>query len=304
MPNLVMTYQCNDDCSYCFVEERNDTCLNIEKVIRLLPLISDFKQRDVNLVGGEPTLNPDFMRIVELLVGEGFKVRIFTNGRISMQIIEELQNLDGEFTLAVNRTRPSLSDELKTLYRKLGHRIQLTATIYRPDISLGHLFDEILTYRLEHYYRVGIALPIWPDGQNTFLKPELYPQTAGQLFAEIQIGVQYDIRPNFDCGFPLCFFTPKQRQYLIDHQVQFHSHCGPIPDIGPDLNVIPCFPLAKFRQPIEQGWNWQKSRQLFVKSMKDYKASLLFEQCRDCKAINSEKCNGGCAALRLMLNKV
>jgi len=79
MPNLVLTYLCNNQCPYCFAESRQERHqFSLEQVRHLVPLLKQVNSGGVNLVGGEPTLNRSFLPILELLLTEGLQVNIFT----------------------------------------------------------------------------------------------------------------------------------------------------------------------------------------------------------------------------------
>jgi MoaA/NifB/PqqE/SkfB family radical SAM enzyme len=300
MPNLVLTYRCNSDCQFCFARGQNqETDLTIEKANRLLPFIQSFGRSEVNLLGGEPTLNPDFLSILKLLLVEGFKVRVFTNGKLHKSLIEQLQSIDGEFSFCVNRTDYQLTPEIIQLYRKLGYLTQLAVTIFKPHQNIDHLLDEILTYKLNRQYRLGVAMPIWPKRQNRYLPPNLYQTVANELFPFIQKGVQRDIQAGFDCGFPSCFYNADQKQYFKNNNIQYNSRCGAIPDISSDFIAIPCFPLAQFRESIFERPTWQELQPRLEGHFKHQRIEPLWEKCSDCEELPLGRCCGGCVALRL-----
>lgn len=301
MPNLVLTNKCYNGCAFCFVDSKKDGAfLTYKKVQTLLPFIRSFDRESIHLLGGEPTLNPEFIEILKGLLLEKFKVKIFTNGKLPTKLIERLQCLhDGEFCFCVNRTNPHLAPRIVRLYRKLGYRISLSVTIFQPHQIVDHILNEIDTYRLDRQYRIGIALPIWPDRQNLYLHPKDYHLMAEELFTFIQKGVTLGIRPTFDCGFPYCFFNEEQKRYFEDNGIDFASHCGVIPDIGPDFSAMPCFPLAKLRQAVSKNSDWQELQQRFEDTLKTERYEPLFKKCRKCVEFRSGGCSGGCAALRI-----
>ena len=211
-----------------------------------------------------------------------------------------LQNInDGEFSFCVNRTDPRLADGIVELYRRLGHRVQLGLTLFESQQSMTHIHDEIITYRLKKHIRIGIALPAASNNENTYVVPEDYTEISPVLFEFIRQGIESGIRVSFDCGFPYCFFTKDQREYLEKHDIEFASNCGIIPDITPDESVIPCFPLANFKQGITDTSNWENVEKRFKVILESATHHPLFNNCRDCVELESEKCGGGCRALRL-----
>jgi len=82
---LALTYRCNLDCPYCYQDARQRTTAGdmtidglrrIERGIR-----SSFRIRPrLYLFGGEPTLHPDFLEILEFLAAKGYNLSLTTNG--------------------------------------------------------------------------------------------------------------------------------------------------------------------------------------------------------------------------------
>ena len=300
MPNLILTYRCNNNCEFCFADsEYQKKEISLDELNQLLPFLHSFKRESIRLVGGEPTLNPDFIEIMNFLFQQGFKVNIFTNGKLQTHLIEKLKTIQEEFHFCVNRTNPILTSEIIQFYQKLGYRIQLSVTFFQTSQSVDHILDEILTYKLDRQYRLGIALPIFPGRQNQYLHPNDYLLASEKLFAFFKKGIQSDIRPSFDCGFPYCFFNEEQKRYFEENNIQFFSNCGIIPDITPDFFAIHCFPLAYFKQPVSDNMTWQILQQKFDTTLNACKYEPIFEKCKECKELHTKKCSGGCMSLRL-----
>ena len=301
MPNLILTYQCHNHCEFCFVEAPNDSPqLSLSAVKTLLPFLRSFGRDTLHLLGGEPTLNPAFLPILQCLLGEGFQVKIFTNGHLSPDLVHQLQCLpDEDFHFCVNRTNRRLTPAIINFYQKLGYRVQLGVTFFQINQSAEHIYREILEYRLRPEFRVGIALPIWPHFQNAYLHPDEYDQVAGQIFRLFTQVIPLGLRPEFDCGFPDCFFSDEQKNFLEANNIEFHSNCGIIPDLRPDLTAIPCFPLARFAVPVSSSSRWNLLRQQLTQQWQALQFKSLFMKCQDCEAFYTGRCCGGCAALRL-----
>ena len=99
MANLILTYGCNNLCDFCFSEKDKLEELLPNQLNNLLPLIYSSKRKSINLVGGEPTLNPFFLEILIRLLEKNYEVKIFTNGRIPVSLVSEMQNIsNGSFS--------------------------------------------------------------------------------------------------------------------------------------------------------------------------------------------------------------
>lgn len=78
---------CNFNCDYCCAQQsvfRNQsTCddfINIDQVINYLDKFIDPKQFMIQITGGEPTLHPDFEKLLTSLINRNYYGSILTNG--------------------------------------------------------------------------------------------------------------------------------------------------------------------------------------------------------------------------------
>jgi len=82
--DLKITYQCNNSCRLCVQGDKrrrfpeNPTLRSLKKILKEQRETCD----EVVFTGGEPTVHPDFLRLVRAAKGDGYKVQIQTNGRM------------------------------------------------------------------------------------------------------------------------------------------------------------------------------------------------------------------------------
>jgi uncharacterized radical SAM superfamily Fe-S cluster-containing enzyme len=85
LPIVPITSACNLDCPICYTHNKNDgawhmSAAELEAVLRHLRAAAP-ERRIINITGGEPTMHPDFARLIELCVREGIhRVTISTHG--------------------------------------------------------------------------------------------------------------------------------------------------------------------------------------------------------------------------------
>ena len=100
--SLSITNRCNLNCEYCYKSVRTDGCIKeipfdtIKLFIDKLQKIEGYKDylSSVQLLGGEPTLHPDFINICSYLISQGLDVRVSTNGTVtSILQSKELEKL-------------------------------------------------------------------------------------------------------------------------------------------------------------------------------------------------------------------
>jgi len=301
MPNLVLTTACRNACPFCFARNAgNPEYMDFDFVRSRMAWAVRSGMRRIHLVGGEPAMHPRFTDIVDLLIHSGIEVTIFTDGALPDETVRYLQNLpDASLLFSVNRSVIPLSDRIIRFYQSLGYRVKLNVTLYRPDQDIRYLFDEITTYRLIPEYRLSLAMPVHPDFSNAYLLPEMYTRTAEALFPPIQEGAGRGIRPTFDCGFPLCFFSDTQRRWLEEHDIVFQSLCGVVPDLMPDGRALHCFPLSHISRPVDRYPDLSGLKEVLKEDLNRLRERTLFAHCRTCDYFECNVCSGGCAAFRI-----
>ncbi|MCX6142123.1 MAG: 4Fe-4S cluster-binding domain-containing protein [Ignavibacteriales bacterium] len=300
MPNLILTSSCNNKCAYCFTNGAFLEDLTLKNLKEISPFISSFQNKKLNILGGEPSLNPEFITILQYLLSEEYELLIFTNGDISPSILVQLQGLMcGGLEFVVNRTDNLLTANTIRFYKALGHRIKIGLTIFKSGQYVQHALREIEEYRLRKAIRIGIALPSYVLSSNTFLSREAYPQISNEIFPFLVECIGKGIRPEFDCGFPYCFFTDEQKDFFRDNAVDFASNCGLIPDILPNQTVVPCFPLARFTTGIDRKSSWAITKDEMDVSIAGVRGKSLYEACSACEYMESLQCSKGCAAFHV-----
>ena len=85
MTNILLTYRCNLHCSYCFANEfvnKENKDITISNFLKAVSFVTKSENADVGLIGGEPTLHPGFLEIMELLIANQrvSQISLFTNG--------------------------------------------------------------------------------------------------------------------------------------------------------------------------------------------------------------------------------
>lgn len=79
---ISLTFRCNYNCGYC--SQKFNGMEILRKETNFIGWVRFFKRfpekiREVYVSGGEPTLHPDFVRIVKFLLSEGYMVKVFSN---------------------------------------------------------------------------------------------------------------------------------------------------------------------------------------------------------------------------------
>ena len=248
MANIVLTTDCQRNCSYCFAkdgkqEPESFTWDNFKKVVDFIAT----GPKVVNLLGGEPTLHEKFIDFLEYLVDEDFRVQVFTNGIVSDDKIDKLKNLIDDKDLDENQllfcvNAHKLDVKQNNFLKNFNTLSYISNTIFDKDTDLSFLPKIIEEFKLDPTIRLGLAMP--SGYNNKFLSPEDYRAVAKNIVKLFKITTQKHIDIVFDCGFPLCMFRLGEvREYSSIKENDFMFSCGSPLDIYPDLKIANCFPL-------------------------------------------------------------
>lgn len=316
MPNVLLTNQCVRSCPYCFAkkymsEESQDDFLSWENLIYIADFLKSSGEKNFSLLGGEPTLHPNFNDFVLYLLERDFNIRVFTSGIMSNEKLQEaaflFKDLPMErlcFICNINdpvKTATSLSEteSIKRFFYAFGPRIVPGFNIYRKDFDLNFLIKYINEFGLQRDLRIGISHPI-PQTRNRFISIKHIDSVLERLFSFIPLFERFRIIPGLDCGFPLCRITDTNLAWLFRYAGKKNQFgCGPVIDIGPDMSIWPCFPLASFHRKSLFDFNSLGEIFDYYRRIHDVvrnEVSGIYDECDDCRFREDGLCNGGCIA--------
>ena len=313
MANVLLTEKCVRSCPYCFakeyLKESKDSILSWESLIYIIDLFEASNERHLSLLGGEPTLHPDFVDFVLYLNQRKFNVNVFTSGIMPNKKLETAE----EFLLKIpveklsfvcnyNHPDSSTANETKQIERffsVFSKHTSLSFNLYQKDFDFKFLVDAINKYGLKRHIRLGLAQPI-PGQKNECLSLTEVRGIAERFRTKIDILEQNRITLGFDCGMPLCVFSNEDigRLFKLNNgRVTFS--CGPAIDIGPDMQVWACFPLSNYeKKSLYDFDNVDEIKRYFSTQhsnlRKDKKG--IFDECQECVYLTENLCMGGCLA--------
>lgn len=305
MPNLLLTNICNRTCPYCFALgqiEAGTTKANWEMSwdeLKTIVSYLDPRQGVVSLLGGEPTLHSDFEAMVKWIAGQGFRIKIFTNGCTAKLRSIQQYCKDGSITIILNLNMPDTYnvkewEQIEKNCIAFGRDLSLSYNVFEPDFTWQHTKDAILNWDLCQHIRVGLTQPI-KGMDNAYLYEEDFPAASEKLVEMAEDFAQLGIVLGFDCGFRSCDFTAEQLAILAECGAGFSFVCQPVLDIGPDLMVWRCFPFS-----VEEGVkltdfsSLKELDQFFVDKWKDIQQKGNTDNCTSCNNLAIGSCAGGC----------
>ncbi len=312
MANVLLTNYCNRQCRYCFAMDKvelgsegkgeNPLFISLEDFKYCLDFYYKSRLQVLSLLGGEPTLHPNFIDIMELCKKNPFftLIKLFTNGVISDKAVEYLRTYDKpELSIALNinplsEYSPEEWDKIENVMKKLGPKIGLGYNIWHPGNGYDHLLDLFLKYKLIPHVRLGITQPIL-GVDNCGLEEKDFPQVAAEIVEAAEKFTRNGLYLSFDCGFPFCMFTLEQHKQMLSLAIKFRSVCRPIIDIGPDLSVWRCFPLSRVHNRNLNKFQTRMEAEIFFnKLFSAYRQFGIHSRCADCNYKKQDLCKGGC----------
>jgi len=303
MANISITPACNRRCRYCFargVEQASP--MSRELFLSVLAFLRASQIDQVRLLGGEPTLHPDFNWFVETGLDEGFRILIFSNGLIDEKVLTGLCEISPErISLLINIAAPGeKGGGRKTQIRSLsllGERARLGFNIHTADVRLEFLVDLVEEHGLSRTIRLGLAHPVLGAG-NEHLTAKKYGAVGGRVAQFIRDAFKKNITVELDCGFVPCMFPPEFRESGLIAADALGRQCGAIPDILADGRAIPCYPLAHHTvKSYDHFANAGELRAELDRSLQPLREFGIYRECSICHWKSAGECLGGCMAL-------
>ncbi|MBM3744408.1 MAG: radical SAM protein [Acidobacteria bacterium] len=288
MANLSITAVCNRACGYCFASgtwNGGPAYMAWADYVGALGLLERSGIDQVRLLGGEPTLHPEFLRMLNTALERGSRVLVFTNGLMPRPALERLEGTPADrVAVLVNVAAPEESSveertgQAETLAR-LGLRVTLGLNIQTPGFQPDFLLELIRLHGLARTIRFGLAHPCL-DGSNRYLHPRHY-RAVGERLARFRRRAEAEgVALELDCGFVPCMFPPETGEWSS-------AGCGPAPDVLPDGAAISCYPLYGLRRErLEAGVDAAELRRRFDAAGGPLRAE--------------GRCDGGCLAAAML----
>lgn len=283
---VFFTENCNADCPNCLNKafRSENKFIDIEKYEKICKYFMENNVAGIKIMGGEPTLHPEFEHLLEISQKHFKRVSLFTNG-ISKKILHfKPRENDG---VSYNfRFYKFLSKE-KFLLDYSGYRS--LEVLINSTTNVQELLQEILNITKDVEDKISVMLtldctsPIFKEREQTLpIFEEIYLKLCS---AGVTVGIDHSL--------PVC--------YVYDTKVPIY-HRGSICDtecaglIDSSCNLLYCNQHHKELIPLFSG-----NRIIPFKILENYLSMVYNHQqvyvlqkiCKDC-ILYGELCNGGC----------
>lgn len=311
MANIALTATCNRTCSFCFAadamqsQESSDKYMPIAQFEEALDFLVRSQIPEARLLGGEPTIHPEFGRMLDLVLERGLRVVVFSGGMIPERALRRLEELPSStLSVLLNVIPPATGKPQQLLrqeqvLRRLGDRVVLGVTIDSAAVEIGFLLEMIERHGLARSVRLGLAHPTL-NGSNAYLHPRHYPE-VGRRVADFGLLAQArGVRLEFDCGWVPCMFPEGALAELGKTPDDVGLRCSPILDLMPTGQVISCYPLAAHATAaLTPDHTAQQLRAHFATRQEADRKFMLYRECEDCSFRARGECTGGCLSASL-----
>jgi len=316
MTNIAITSSCNRACDYCFAkaarsdEDAGTSFMSHATFARALDFVDRSGVTQIRLLGGEPTLHPEFVSFMKVALQRQKPICIFSNGIMpesALRFMEELppDSISVVINLSASFDEATLHERVVATLQRLGARAVLGVNISRPRFRLcppgiadgeDYMFTLIDQLSLDRQIRVGLAHPC-ANLENTHLRPNQYPAAGRAILEFAKRAVEKAVRLSLDCGFVPCMAPEMLGIAFGAMATQLCGNCGPVLDIMPNGKVVPCFPLATVASmTLDDGHDAPELRAHFERELSSYRHLGIFKTCADCDYRRRSACSGGCAS--------
>lgn len=308
--NIIINNYCNYKCEYCFankVLEKNKMTMSIENYKQVLLFLKKSSLHEARIIGGEPTLHPQFDDIlIETMTDENIrKILIFTNGSYNENVSKMLcaAAKAKHVSLLINYNEPEVIGErlnnitIKNIDNAIKNNIDvaLGVNIYKQGQNFDYLIDIAKQYGLKKI-RCSIAVPnsIEKENEDMFLYYSKYIKTFVDFVENCYVN---NISIGIDCNkIPICSLDDKTLRYImsIDPTIFSEKFCNPVLDVQPDLTVIRCFSASEKPVKLLDFQNANEIVRYFDETIDKKIKTPTLKLCNNCPTHNLYNKSCGC----------
>ncbi|MEN6317845.1 MAG: radical SAM protein [Syntrophaceae bacterium] len=305
---IVMTYDCNLNCNYCFSKSLAETepgYLDSDVFERIISWMDGKGFRRVSLFGGEPTIHPDFIQYLKRLNNLEYGVYFSTNGLYSDDVaygLNEAELLKVSFSISTSgayteRQENCLRKNLKCLSSHIRKSFRFTLSEDNRNFTLlENLIDEFNPDALGF----ALAFPS-EDYSNDFIdrdKMSVFADDILKLMAIARV-------KNLYCGLvkpiPLCKFNEGELIAMLSGMDMLgpcdihHDDFMQLTTVSHKGVFYPCIALRGFGKiKIADNPSLDDISRYNRSVVEQFLKNPVFKECSVCNLFKSHLCQGFC----------
>jgi radical SAM protein with 4Fe4S-binding SPASM domain len=281
---LYPTLRCDITCKVCFNRGIPDTeDITISDYERVASVLIDNGIKEIDILGGEPTLHPDIERIIDINVSRSIKTSVSTNGRN----ISALKRISSSFSKENVRLGVSLYDD--TFSTELNDFILQ----HNPIIKSISTKTDFITYVARHY--LGISeLEYYLIYMDVLRKDDMTSSLPFyEYYSELNdLKVKYKNVSGVYCS----GFIDDIDNYPELAHVRCSAGTTKI-TVMPDGSVYPCYLLARDSKYNIGNVLKDKFDDIWSNPMLDHFRRFSGNICENSSCDLISRCHGGCPAV-------
>jgi MoaA/NifB/PqqE/SkfB family radical SAM enzyme len=288
--------------------------MTLEDVDRLLAFFRHSNYQLFRVMGGEPTLHPNFVEILCRALAFDMRVDVLSNAtwndacaefftRVSPRRLYFLLNLDHP-----DRYRPGFWQRIERNLARLPHpdNVTLSFNIFERVPRYEYVLDVARRFGFKTV-RLSFALPIL-GARNQCLDLDDYRSLTPFVLRFVQEAEAQDVQVQIDNAIPLCIFDEAAIGRLLLRGIidlQRNARCEPVIDIGPELSVWCCFCLsAVHNRRLDEFDTLQQVKEYYLGVLGRYQRELTpLDECNSCFYRKQWGCQGGCITHSILRRK-
>lgn len=250
--NFLLTLQCSNNCSFCFMPRNDVTHMSVTDFIRYFQHSLRLGQRNIGILGGEPMMSPNFIPIIDFLVENRFyyeQFRLFSNmtcSDVCRQLADVSMSATSGFNFLVWNNACLYKKDRRFVDEVHANVSALTQGIFAKTFRISMSLTLTLATTVDDLAYLSVCRDLFGINNIRFaLDVGTHDKfSAGQILTILAYLKKegFDVEGDF-CGFvPLSLFNDDERRRLAEFNV--HNLClGFCGDVTPAGKLIPCMPF-------------------------------------------------------------
>lgn len=252
---LLVTEKCNLSCPMCIRGDQDGAVLSIQKLYEIIKR-GDFKNCDLILTGGEPTLHPEFCKIIDIVCAAARSVTITSNGTTACYLDTARQHENIHVQISIDGDQPAhdfmrgagtYAQAMETVQEleHAGISYSVATVVSRKNFSfLDGLCSELEQLKNLRFWKLSYEMPF-----KNRLFDEMMTSTEWNTFVDGMIQrarLRLRVKKIFPFELYQKYCTPER---CLPHETTRCVNCGSGSQkiyVYPDLKVYPCTCLTDF----------------------------------------------------------
>lgn len=322
--NVIINNACTLKCPYCFAKDLTESeykNITLQDFNSILTFMINNEMKDIKILGGEPTIHPKFLEIVEMsLIKLAGKVTIFSNCAFSNKTLVDILRLTEKYPNRIN-ILPNVNckeDIGINMWINVCNNIRMLCdanvigslgiNIYKINQNYNDYLQLALNNNISRL-RVAFATNIRAKDEE-----EYYDVNALSTFNNfLQDCFKLKLYPTIDCNMvPMCKMNQELKASLMESLMandsinitpKINVECHPVIDVDYNLIVHRCFGISGEKDnslKLQEQDNVQQYWEYFNNLDQQIRLTPLFKE--SCSQCAMKKTNGqipcGCLTYR------